>query len=261
MFLVFISKVKNFKLSKMTIFLQILKALLIIELFGGANGNLIARKRSDFFDGDIWDDVGFQTNPEFDHFFEILEQSLFSNWEKEEAENLLESLQNSNHRFRRSINSDLLKKLLLIQAFSKRSRSVYQSRPVIQHVPFQNSEPLKKDEKKQLIDETTTADSRKTRQSAPVFDNTLFMVLDKVTKDGKFSQQVFHEGLESLKPLLLFDCSTHKNTEVARCRREQQEILIVLIALQTSNPAMTLQKYGLLPFGEQKNFKKIISEK
>ena len=49
--------------------------------------------------------------------------------------------------------------------------------------------------------------------------------------------------------------------EVARCRREQQEILIVLLALQTSNPAATLQKYGLLPFGEQKNFKKIISEK
>ena len=56
-------------------------------------------------------------------------------------------------------------------------------------VPVQNSgrtNAPEKYESDQIIDET--ADSRKTRQSAQVFDNTLFMVLGEMTKDGKYSQ-------------------------------------------------------------------------
>ena len=122
-----------------------------------------------------------KTGAESFDLFEILEHSQFSHWEKEEVENLLDSLKNSNHRLRRSINPDLLKKLLLIQAFS---RPTYH-RTVIKRVPVQK---LEQDENEQLIDETSTPDSRKTRQSAQVFDNTLFMVLETMTIDGKYSQ-------------------------------------------------------------------------
>lgn len=135
---------------------------------------------------------------------EILEQSLFSKWEEDEAEDALALLEVPHSRLRRSIDKPLWKKLFLLQAYSTRPRPVYHyRRPVVtvqrapdptkmeqidigrERVPIQAE--MTREETNEMMD--GSPDSRKTRQSAPVFDSTLFMVLGQMMTGGKYSQE------------------------------------------------------------------------
>ena len=127
---------------------------------------------------------------------EEIEDILLSGWLKEDTEAAIDFLQSSKTRFRRSsFNPSLLKKLLVIQAYSKPrkrpSRPIYQ-RPTVSRV--QTNRPIKTEYvpvmsgSNQLRDEE--ADSRKTRQSSSEMDNTLFMVLGKMMNGGSYSQEM-----------------------------------------------------------------------